>query len=211
MKKLQILGTNFYRFYYPKISEVKRQLEKLTYQSNPFNTERNNLIWDGVSKDGNNKNLHNLPKFKSLFEWMHSCLDEVAKDLKITAKLKVCSSWCNLNKKNDYFHDHQHPNSFISSNLYVSGHEKDHTVWYLPNPYFTSLYPIGPEGFDNKVHLLEYSEKTEPGKFIVFPSMINHYAERNTSNEDRMTIAANFFPTGLITCGGVSTLKIEVQ
>ena len=211
MDKVNILGSPFYRFYYPEIKTVEKNLKELVYQPNPFNQAQSNWIYEGVKPDGNNKNLHTLPQFKDLFDWMHKCLDEVGKDLKITSKLTACSSWCNLNKKDDFFHDHEHPNSFISSNLYVTGHERDKTVWYAPNPYFTSLYPIGPDGFDNKVHLLQYSEPTEPGKFIVFPSMISHYADKNSSDEDRITIAVNFFPTGTITCGGVSTLRIEVQ
>ena len=58
--------------------------------------------------------------------------------------------------------------------------------------------------------MLTFKEPTEPGKFLVFPPMIRHRAWPNTSDEDRITIAANWFPTGNINAAGVSHLKLDV-
>ena len=44
----------------------------------------------------------------------------------------------------------------------------------------------------------------------MFPPTITHRSTPNTSNEDRITIAANAFPTGVINAGGVSRLHVEV-
>ena len=40
--------------------------------------------------------------------------------------------------------------------------------------------------------------------------MIRHRAEVNTSDEDRITIAANAFPDGFINASGVSHLHVKV-
>ena len=158
--------------------------------------------------------MYKLPQFKDLFEWMHKCLDEVAKDMRLTSKLIINSAWSNLNRSGDYFYPHTHANCFISSNYYASGNSNDKTVWMIENPYFhgTNIRPCG-NWYDEdseKTYFLNYEESTEPGKFIVFPPMINHRATPNTSIEDRITIAANAFPTGVINGGGVSRLHVEV-
>ena len=57
---------------------------------------------------------------------------------------------------------------------------------------------------------LNYCEDTVPGKYIVFPSNMWHYAMINTSYKPRITIAANIFPSGEISDGGVGHLNIKV-
>lgn len=200
MNKENILGFPIYRFYYQKekIEHIKEEVLKLDWISNP-----QNLMWVG-SDTG--ENLHDLPQFKELFEWFHKCLDEVKLDLKLTSNLKIISSWANLNKKDQSFHDHIHPNAFMSSNYYVSGGEETYTVWHIENPYFeNNIYPT-----ESDTHLHHY-ELTEPGKFIVFPPHIYHYSTENKTNEYRSTIAANIFPEGLISYGGVSKMKIKIN
>ena len=206
------LGIPFYRFYYEesKVDSILQNLKDLEYRNNDTN-----WIWTGVKEDGvSGSDLYKLPQFKELFEWMHKCLDEVAKDMRLTSKLIINSAWANLNTPGDYFYNHTHANCFVSSNYYASGSSNDKTIWVIENPYFhgTNIRPCGNwYGEDSeKTYFLVHEEATEPGKFIVFPPMITHRATPNTSNEDRITIAANAFPTGVINGGGVSRLHVEV-
>ena len=209
--KINVLGIPIYRFHYDKdkIKYVNDELLKLEYHSNP-----NNMMWSGIKEDGSGINLHSLPQFKDLFNWFHECLNEVQKDMRLTCdKLKITSSWCNLNKPGQFFHTHRHPNCFMSSNYYASGRKEDKTIWYMDNPYFknSNLQPLSSDDVDQGALQLQYAEETEPGKYIIFPPSIDHYATKNTGLEDRITIAANIYPTGNISCGGVSNLKIEVK
>jgi len=200
MNKENILGIPIYRFYYDsdKIEYIKDKILELKWVKNP-----QNWMWSKVD-DG--QNLHELPEFKDLFDWFHQCLDEVKADLKLTCdSLKIVSSWANLNQKGQSFHDHVHPNAFISSNYYVCGGEGSHTVWYVKNPYFeNNIHPL-----DEDTNIYHY-EPTEPGKFIVFPPHISHYSTDNVDDKNRITIAANVFPEGTISCGGVSRMKISI-
>lgn len=214
--KDSILGIPFYRFYYDKekIPTVFNELLKLTFKPNggepPYNT---NWIWDGVTDDGNGSNLHEYPTFAEFFVWVQECLDEVSSDMGMTCKLKINSAWAHLNQKGNHFYEHTHVNTFLSSNYYASGHPEDKTVWLLPNPYFhsTNIFPCGPmfAGEEHKYYIT-HEEPTEPGKYIVFPSTITHYAQPNTSDVDRVTIACDAFPSGLISQGYTSRMKLQV-
>ena len=212
MNKDFVLGIPFYRFYYDesKVDFILQNLKDLQYRHNDTN-----WIWTGVKEDGvSGSDLYKLPQFKELFDWMSKCLDEVAKDMRLTSKLVINSAWSNLNKPGDYFYTHTHANCFVSSNYYASGSSNDKTVWMMENPYFhgTNIRPCGNsyDEEDQKTYFLVHEEATESGKFVVFPPMIAHHATPNTSNEDRLTIAANAFPTGVINAGGVSRLHVEV-
>ena len=65
--KDSILGIPFYRFYYPHdIKEVEEACKRLNYRHNDCN-----WIWDGVQLDGlAGSNLHRLPEFEILFNWI---------------------------------------------------------------------------------------------------------------------------------------------
>ena len=205
-KRDEMLGIPIYRFYYDDNASVLEAVKKLKYR--PNNT---NHIWTGVLLDGEGgSDLYRYPAFADLFAWMQKCMAEVAKDMGMPNKFVCNAAWSNLNKPGDWFFDHTHYNCMVSSNYYCSGKEEDKTQWFLPNPYFhyTNIYPLGQYTEDK--YLLTYTEPTEPGKFIVFPPMIRHRAWPNTSEEDRITIAANWFPTGNLNAAGVSHLKLDV-
>ena len=212
--KDSVLGIPFYRFYYDesKVDAIYQSVCELEYRNNDTN-----WLWDGVREDGiGGSDLYNLPQFAELFSWMQGCMDRVAQDLRMnpTCRLSCCSAWCNLNKPGEFLYDHVHPNTFIASNFYTSGHSKDATVYVHHNPYFhsTNVRPCGDgdKFWLEDTYYLVHKEPTEPGKFVVFPPLIRHYSETNTSKEDRITIAANWFPTGLMNAGNVSHLNVEV-
>jgi uncharacterized protein (TIGR02466 family) len=204
MEKESILGFPIYRFHYPEnkfnqIEQINSDILMLDWKRNP-----QNWMWADTEKG---KNLHDLPKFFELFSWINDCLQEVKNDLNLTCdSLKIVSSWANVNLSGDGFHDHVHPNAFISSNFYVSGPKDSYTVWHKNNPYFdNNIFPL-----DADTDIYHY-EPTEPGKFVVFPPHFYHYSTPNTGTKERVTIAANVFPEGLISANGVSRMKIRID
>ena len=212
--KDSVLGVTFYRFYYDesKVDAIYQSVRQLKYRENDTN-----WLWDGVKEDGiGGSDLYELPEFAELFSWMQGCMDRVAQDMRVsrTCRLSCCSAWCNLNKPGEFLYDHVHPNTFIASNFYTSGHSKDATVYVEKNPYFhsTNVRPCGDgdKFWLEDTYYIVHKEPTEPGKFVVFPPLIRHYSEPNSSKEDRITIAANWFPTGLMNAGNVSHLNVEV-
>ena len=208
----EVLGIPFFRFDLgysntDKIEEIYRVLKALSYRFN--NT---NEIWDGVKLDGEGgSDLYNNPDLAYLFDWMQDCMAEVCDRMGIPNKMVCNAAWANLNKKGDWFYDHTHSNCFMSSNYFASGDATSSTKWYYPNPYYdkTNIWPFDSKDYDDKFNLT-HEEPTVPGRFIVFPPTIRHRATPNQKHDARITVAANWFPTGMINSSGVSHLNVSV-
>ena len=208
----EVLGIPFFRFDMgysntDKIEEIYKVLKALPYRFNDTNE-----IWDGVKLDGvGGSDLYNNPDLAYLFDWMQDCMAEVCDRMGIPNKMVCNAAWSNLNKKGDWFYDHTHSNCFMSSNYFASGDATSVTKWYYPNPYYakTNIWPFDSKDYDDKFHLT-HEEPTVPGRFIVFPPTIRHRATPNQKHDARITVAANWFPTGMINSSGVSHLNVNV-
>ena len=206
--KQEVLGIPFFKFDInpDKIEEIAKILTLLPWRENDTN-----LIWEGVSLDGQGgSDLYKNPDLAYLFDWMQDCMAEVCDEMCIPNKLVCNAAWANLNKKGDWFYDHTHSNCFMSSNYFVSGNSGT-TKWYYPNPYYdkSNIWPFNSKDWDDKFNLT-HEEPTVPGRYMVFPPTIRHRATPNNGTCDRITVAANWFPTGIINSSGVSHLNIQV-
>ena len=206
--KQEVLGIPFFKFDInpDKIEEIAKILTLLPWRENDTN-----LIWEGVSLDGQGgSDLYKNPDLAYLFDWMQDCMAEVCDEMGIPNKLVCNAAWANLNKKGDWFYDHTHSNRFMSSNYFVSGNSGT-TKWYYPNPYYdkSNIWPFNSKDWDDKFNLT-HEEPTVPGRYMVFPPTIRHRATPNNGTCDRITVAANWFPTGIINSSGVSHLNIQV-
>jgi len=208
----EVLGIPFFRFDLgysntDKIEEIYKVLKALPYRFNDTNE-----IWEGVKLDGvGGSDLYNNPDLAYLFDWMQDCMAEVCDRMGIPNKMVCNAAWANLNKKGDWFYDHTHSNCFISSNYFASGDATSTTKWFYPNPYYdkTNIWPFDSKDYDDKFNLT-HEEPTVPGRFIVFPPTIRHRATPNQKHDARITVAANWFPTGMINSSGVSHLNVNV-
>ena len=206
--KQEVLGIPFFKFDInpDKIEEIAKILTLLPWRENDTN-----LIWEGVSLDGQGgSDLYKNPDLAYLFDWMQDCMAEVCDEMCIPNKLVCNAAWANLNKKGDWFYDHTHSNCFMSSNYFVSGNSGT-TKWYYPNPYYdkSNIWPFNSKDWDDKFNLT-HEEPTVPGRYMVFPPTIRHRATPNNGTCDRITVAANWFPTGIINSSCVSHLNIQV-
>ena len=206
--KQEVLGIPFFKFDInpDKIEEIAKILTLLPWRENDTN-----LIWEGVSLDGQGgSDLYKNPDLAYLFDWMQDCMAEVCDEMGIPNKLVCNAAWANLNKKGDWFYDHTHSNCFMSSNYFVSGNSGT-TKGYYPNPYYdkSNIWPFNSKDWDDKFNLT-HEEPTVPGRYMVFPPTIRHRATPNNGTCDRITVAANWFPTGIINSSGVSHLNIQV-
>ena len=208
----EVLGIPFFRFDLgysnkDKVEDIFKILQALPYRPN-----ETNLIWEGVKLDGiGGSDLYNNPDLAYLFDWMQDCMAEVCDRMGIPNKMVCNAAWANLNKKGDWFYDHTHSNCFMSSNYFASGDATSVTKWYYPNPYYdkTNIWPFDSKDYDDKFNLT-HEEPTVPGRFIVFPPTIRHRATPNQKHDARITVAANWFPTGMINSSGVSHLNVNV-
>jgi hypothetical protein len=211
----EVLGIPFYRFDLGYSNEDKvEEIDKIL-SSLPWSDNSTNQIWGGVKHEGGGgSDLYNHEPLRYLFEWMQDCMAEVCDRMKIPNEMICNAAWANKNRPDEWFFDHTHFNCFLSSNYYSSGDSNAVTKWYYPNPYFdkTNIFPVKYSGQDEyeNIYNLTHEEPTVPGRFIVFPPTIRHRATPNQEECDRITVAANWFPTGLIDAGGVSHLNVKV-
>ena len=206
--KQQVLGIPFFKFdINPDLIEGTAKI----LAALPWRYNDTNLIWEGVKIDGvGGSDLYNHPDLRYLFDWMQDCMAEVCESMGIPNKMVCNASWANLNKKDDWFYDHTHSNCFMSSNYFASGNSGS-TKWYYPNPYYdkTNIWTFNSKDYDDTYNIT-YEEPTVPGRYLVFPPTIRHRATPNQTNCDRITVAANWFPTGMINSSGVSRLNVSV-
>lgn len=139
--------------------------------------------------------LHDKSEFEYLFQWFKSCLEQVRIEEKYDCdKFEITNSWFNiaLAKSNMAINYHRHSMSFFSA------------VYYLTEgaPTFFEDPVIHRTQAQIEILRFDYSpfEKIfpEPGKLVIFPSWMYHYAAPHTNNFDRYIISFNCLPAGSI-------------
>jgi uncharacterized protein (TIGR02466 family) len=99
------------------------------------------------------------------------------------------NSWVNINKGSDYNMVHKHPASSLSCCLYLSVPSGKITFEDPRNDVFMERdrFAMCPDNY------LTYSFTPNAGDLIVFPSWLNHSVEPSNSEEERVSIASNYF------------------
>ena len=125
-------------------------------------------------------------------------------------EIYITQSWANTAKTNQFHPKHKHPNSIISGVIFVTGKGGDG----LPPLRFHRTHDLIPLAFQYEElnDLNSECKWFEPiqGKLILFPSLVEHDVEKNTSDKDRTTISFNTFARGDI--GNSSQLtKIKIS
>jgi len=186
---------------YKFTSTEEKTISELAMANNLGNLmSQNDRILDGAE-------LENLRKF------IDSQLDvykEQILRIKSQNEIYITQSWANTAKTNQFHPKHKHPNSIISGVIFVTGKEGDG----LPPLRFHRTHDLIPLAFQYEElnDLNSECKWFEPiqGKLILFPSLVEHDVEKNTSDKDRTTISFNTFARGDI--GNSSQLtKIEIS
>tara|TARA_R110002020_G_scaffold69972_2_gene181785 strand:- start:1353 stop:2057 length:705 start_codon:yes stop_codon:yes gene_type:complete len=111
-------------------------------------------------------------------------------------KIKLTQSWANYNEKNTHHHGHAHPNSLISAVLYVENTAPiifERSVGANFWPQFHFKYHT-----NNVWNTTDLTVNTDNGVLLLFPSTTLHRVAPNTSENCRISISANSFPTGTL-------------
>ena len=117
-------------------------------------------------------------------------------------KYKFSQSWVSVKKPNMHHIQHTHPWSLVSGVLfYGEGDTNTKPLVFAKRPEIINetLVHIGPD-YQDKHHEYpifsgtEYSLSFIPNTLILFPSNLIHYVPKNTSNQDRKSLAFNVVP-----------------
>lgn len=129
--------------------------------------------------------------------------------MNIKQKIKITTSWLNLSKPGMAHHHHTHPNSFVSGVFYFQTIPKDSIRFTSP---ITAFSNINFGRLANGNHYDTLNEPVHNGRLIIFPSWLRHEVLTNRSDEDRISLAFNTYPSGnFITKGDISNLEIETK
>jgi uncharacterized protein (TIGR02466 family) len=110
------------------------------------------------------------------------------------SKLRISLSWANRTKPGQEHHIHKHPNSIISGVFYLNDSPESRINLVSPFDDITQMHDISREDAQlNEFNWSEYHYNPQKNTCVLFPSYVRHYVSKNTSDEDRYSIAFNTF------------------
>jgi len=164
---------------------VDNQKNKCTNNKGNINTKDNYIL--------NRKEFKNIKKF----------LDKHCKDYldtiicpKDNIELYITQSWLNYTEKDQYHHQHAHPNSVVSGVLYFDSDKEKDKILFSSNKGYQQIKP------EIKDFNLWNSETwffpVETGNLFIFPSSTTHQVETKKGTNTRISLAFNTFYKGSV-------------
>jgi len=153
--------------------------------------------------------LETYPQWQPLTKWFEKCANELLhRNGWIASELRVTSMWANRSDARSGHHHtpHRHPMSYLSGIYYVQGSAPTMFVDPLAQREWAQLHLDGGPLEETRI---TYSPA--PGTLLIFPSYLVHGSVPNDRNEDRYTVAVNFFPHGDINMGAWDQPMMHIQ
>tara|TARA_B100000131_G_scaffold150958_1_gene146472 strand:- start:176 stop:796 length:621 start_codon:yes stop_codon:yes gene_type:complete len=188
----KIFPYNVFKFKVEDYINLNKNLIKEVYNLKEDNNQ-------GITRS--NKNGWHSPVFKK-FEKKYPNLEKLRKiisdnfnkEISVMNKdIETLSVWVNINEKDSYNQIHDHRRAFYSGVYYIKVPKNSGNLYfYNPEIWFTSAYEK-PEFFLNKKYeeeKIEYDSKE--GDLYFFVGNLPHGVEKNTVNEDRISVSFNF-------------------
>tara|TARA_Y100000389_G_scaffold185061_1_gene204071 strand:- start:850 stop:1467 length:618 start_codon:yes stop_codon:yes gene_type:complete len=177
-------------------SEAPVKSEWLDYILNT-EYERMHIGNGDISKD--RYILNNLPELKNVLE--NHCNNFVRKYLNVSenAKFYLQNSWSVKHNPGDIAQIHSHGSSLLSGVYYLKTNEGSGNLVFHKNPIYTNTFHQSIRfeyDENNNLNTGQYAMNVEDGKVILFPSHLEHSVDENKSNEERYSLAFNFYVRG---------------
>tara|TARA_R100000995_G_C3463096_1_gene114198 strand:+ start:344 stop:967 length:624 start_codon:yes stop_codon:yes gene_type:complete len=175
------------KFTKQELQFVNKQKKHCINNQGNINTKDNYIL--------NRKEFENIRKF--LEKHCQNYLDTIICP-KNNIELYITQSWLNYTEKNQYHHQHTHPNSVISGVFYFNSDKKNDKILFSNSKGYQQ---IKPEIDDTKFNL--WNSETwffavETGNLFMFPSSTIHQVETKKGNNTRISLAFNTFYKGTI-------------
>ena len=128
-------------------------------------------------------------KLHSLLMDCITSLPSLKKDINIYVK-----AWVNINSPGSFNLKHSHPTSDLSGVLWIKCPENCGNIWFeSPMCYqtFKEIESYTQDFKDKNRYDHSYWFPPMEGRFIIFPSHLEHDVRENLSNEDRISVSFN--------------------
>lgn len=154
-------------------------------------TETGGKNW--VSKSVyNTENIYNLNvdyRFNEVTRFINECTVDYCKELKYNGYLTHTNTFFNIYNKYDYQDWHEHPGTHLSGVYCLSGEKESADLLFTDFNANKIKIRVGEYTEDNSTI---WTEKFEPGKFLVFRSDTLHCVNRHELDTKRYSFATNF-------------------
>tara|TARA_B100001093_G_scaffold446071_1_gene450063 strand:+ start:61 stop:678 length:618 start_codon:yes stop_codon:yes gene_type:complete len=185
---------------------VKQEWKDVIVNSEYDRTHINN---SDISKD--RYILNNIPDLKSDIEKHCELFVRKYLSVKDNAKFYLQNSWCNIHGPEEESQIHYHGNSLLSGVYYPifpknSGNIAFHKGSIYNNIFHQSIRLEYEE--HNNVTAEKYVLGPKEGTIVIFPSHLEHSVEKNNSNENRYSLAFNFYVRGKF---GKEEYELEIK
>ncbi len=192
--------------YFNKLQSDKNDLDiAKTFKYERMNSDNGNYTLD--------KNV--LDKMPTLKNRIENEFEKYVRDvLHINKKVnfKIINSWINIHKKGDWSQSHLHKNSCFSGVYYLNVPKNSGNISFDKTIVLNNL-STSTISYDydeaNYINADKVKFKVEEGLILFFPSTIYHNVDKSNSDEERYSLAFNFFADGLVG-KDESVLKIGV-
>tara|TARA_R100001369_G_C3265903_1_gene159057 strand:+ start:91 stop:723 length:633 start_codon:yes stop_codon:yes gene_type:complete len=165
---------------------VNNQKNKCTQNKGNINTKDNYIL--------NRKEFKNINKF--LEKHCQNYLDTIICP-KNNIKLHVTQSWLNYTEKDQYHHQHAHPNSVVSGVLYFDS-DKENDKILFSNTGYKQIVPIINDTKFNLWNSATWFFPVETGDLFMFPSSTTHQVEIKQGSNTRISLSFNTFYKGTL-------------
>jgi len=185
---------------------VKQEWKDVIVNSEYDRTHINN---SDISKD--RYILNNIPDLKSDIEKHCELFVRKYLTVKDNAKFYLQNSWSNIHGPKEKAQIHYHGNSLLSGVYYPifpknSGNIAFHRGTIYNNIFNASIRFEYEE--HNNVTAEQYVLGPKEGTIVIFPSHLEHSVEKNNSNENRYSLAFNFYVRGKF---GKEEYELEIK
>jgi uncharacterized protein (TIGR02466 family) len=179
--------------------------ENETFTIEKYEKEVENNSFNKITADHNVlDNSNSLHKLKNFFNEGINVYVKTVYDPKKNIDVYITESWINYTYKNQFHHQHYHPNSFISGVFYVNCVENDSIIFKKDNP---SMIEIESNNY-NYFNSNSWSLPVIKGDLILFPSNLQHQVSKNLTNTTRISLSFNTYLKGNISNQPSLTLSI---
>lgn len=140
------------------------------------------------------RDLHKLPEFKDLVEFINCHVAEYWVSLGYTQKRKpqVLEMWANFYPNSSYIERHDHSPMPVVGSFYLKKPPESGNLCFenpqevlLKHQPLEKIYRLERSNYDS---MLDHEVEVYEGDLVLFPGYLKHYTQPNQSNQDRVII-----------------------
>ena len=172
------------------VKKIYSQLKKVKWVS-VADVDSNKEFSSSSSVD---RNILNKKPYKEIKKHIEEHFyNYVYNALELKQEFKITTSWLTKTLCNQKAPYHNHNNCMYSGVLYLKTPKEKAAITF--ENYENKRFHLIPKNY-NLFNTREFVIDTSPGDIVIFPSELFHKININSFNEERISLAFNFFPVG---------------